>query len=227
MAKQTTLKLTTAQEKALRGLVGDALSNMADFGGDEVRWNDSYGIYKTFKGLVDAKMLCGESNEIARFYAVFFVDIEGWFYALAHNWISELPDFAYDYSELQQYFEDAPAAAVSEAQPISTENTPQFQVGQAVHTRFWGDNVGRIVSATLMDWGSWYYEVLRPDGSMVFEPYMFVSAAPELEDTLPHCAPRPTLSSREVEARMDTPETEPFTPERDFWYENGVQYPIG
>jgi len=111
---------------------------------------------------------------------------------------------------------------------LPEDDTPasEFHIGQAVHTRFWGDGTGRIVSVSLTDWNTWCYEVERRDGRIVIEPELFLRAAPELETTLPACTPRAALTSREIEARLDTPDEDPDAlKERNFWYESGDQLP--
>ncbi len=82
---------------------------------------------------------------------------------------------------------------------------PQFHLRQAVRTEFWCRASGRVVSIS-QDGPRYFYEVQTRSGRIVLEPEAYLTAAPELEATLPQCETRRPLTAREIEARMDTPD---------------------
>lgn len=103
-------------------------------------------------------------------------------------------------------------------------SAPNFQLQQAVHTRFWGDNVGRIASISLAASGRYWYEVETIDGKIVLEHELYLKAAPRYESALPMCALRPSLTPREIDARWDTPEENNDDRPRPFCWWGGVNF---
>lgn len=105
MATKTS-KLSAAREKLLKQIVTATIRNF-DYSGETMAFRGNLNITsdKTTYALVDLGYI--SIQELGR---EFYLELDGWFYALANNWVSELPDFVWDDNGLAEYVDSSAPA---------------------------------------------------------------------------------------------------------------------